>query len=261
MLNNSHRSSGRRLSLVGAAVAVILPLTGCGDTADVAVEEPSEVNTGPSDGDWIRIDGTILSTVPDQFVLDYGAGNLTVELDDWDKAIEGITLMPGDRVSVTGRVDMNLFGARSIEASSVYVDNLNTVFFASAADEEDSMLTAVPLGITEPGVDYTGWVTGKADNGFVLGSGPMQIAVDTSALRTPLARKGVTVGDRVYVWGQMEFRDSGESKLEAEGLLRLINGEANSNGNESDRRPSPAAEGALASPETSPLSSPRENAK
>ena len=78
------------------------------------------------------------------------------------------------------------------------------------------------MGVVSDNVDYTGWVTGTSEGGFSLGSGIAKIAVDTSGLDTPLAKKGVEAGDRVYVWGDLDFTDGGESKLVAKGLVKLV---------------------------------------
>ena len=184
----------------------------------------SDVVSTSVDGDWIRLDGTIVSSTPSNFVVDFGADTVTVEVDDWDIYADGTALIPGDRVSVSGRVDENLYSSDTIEASAVYVKNLDTVYYASSADEEELGIAAVPMGVVSDNVDYTGWVTGTSEGGFSLGSGIAKIAVDTSGLDTPLAKKGVEAGDRVYVWGDLDFTDGGESKLVAKGLVKLVDG-------------------------------------
>lgn len=176
-----------------------------------------------SDGDWIRLDGTVEMTGTSTFELDYGAGTITVEADDWDLTSEGIGILPGDRVSVTGRMDRDVFTNTSIEASAIYLENLNTVYFANAADEEEFGLAAIPTRPATEGIDYTGWVTGSTPDGFTLGAQSTLLNVDTSQLDTPLAKDGISAGDRVYVWGDLEL-SSGQNKLVAEGLMELIDG-------------------------------------
>lgn len=60
---------------------------------------------------------------------------ITVEMDDWDWYAEGAALSEGDRVTVYGFIDDDFYELRSIEASSVYVDDFNTFFYASGLDE------------------------------------------------------------------------------------------------------------------------------
>lgn len=222
----------RNHQVQGLALATFLMagVSACSPEPDTAPEaEPivSDVVTARDDGDWIRLDGTIVSSTPSTFILDFGADTVTVEVDDWDTYADGTALLPGDRVSVTGRVDENVFSADTIEAGAVYVKNLDTVFYASSADEEEFGLAAVPMGDVSDNVDYTGWVKGTSEGGFNLGAGIVKIAVDTSGLDTALARKGVEAGDRVYVWGDLDFTDGGESKLVAKGLVKLVDGAAN----------------------------------
>lgn len=219
------------MSRFGVLAILLATTSACGDstpvTDDAAVNEISEVAEAPElspDGDWIRLDGTVVSTTPSSFVLDYGDDTITVEADDYDITQEGLSLLAGDRVSVSGRVDNNVFTSDTIEASAIYLDNLDTVYYASSADEEEFGLAAIPTEPLSEDVDYTGWVTGKADKGFTLGSGAMKISVDSSKLDSPLARDGIEVGDRVYVWGDLTFADGGDSKLAAQGLVELIDG-------------------------------------
>lgn len=192
-----------------------------------------------ADGDLIRLDGVVVSSTPaspSSFVLDYGADNITVEVDDWGGAAEGIAVLAGDSISVTGRVDEGLFNTETIEAGAVYVRNLNTVFYANPADEEEFGLAAVPMRPVTDGADYTGWVTGKSTDSFTLGAGPTMITVNTDNLGTYYSRSGVETGDRVYVWGDLTIGSNSDSKLSAEGLLKLVDGskskgQAGANGN------------------------------
>ncbi|GGD84638.1 hypothetical protein GCM10011515_00480 [Tsuneonella deserti] len=252
MLGDTDRPiSTTKIAATVFALSAALALSGCGDTSEVQNADASVATVAkPVNGDWITIDGVIASKFPDQFILDYGTGKIDVEMDDWDKTLEGVALLPGDKVSVTGRVDNDLFEKASIEASSVYVSNLNTTFFASGADEEDLGLHPVPETTLNSGVDYTGWVTGTWDKGFSLGAGPMLVRVDTSNVKNPLVRNGISAGDRVYVWGDLAFK-KGESVLEADGLMRLIDGGTVKNSGASNAAATQAASAPGTDPEKS----------
>lgn len=215
-------------SLAVAASSLALLMTACSEEAPVVAPETETTEIAMAgDGDWIRLDGAVVSATPGSpasFVLDYGADNITVEADDWDWAADGIVLVPGDIVSVTGRVDEGLFSTETIEAGAIYVRNLNTVFYANPADEEELGLAAAPMRPVTDGVDYTGWVTGKSENGFTLGAGPTMITVNTDNLDSSYVTSGVETGDRVYVWGDLTLSSGGGSLLTAEGLLELLDG-------------------------------------
>lgn len=221
------RSKGTA-SLAVVASSLALLTAACSEEAPVVPPENETTEIAlAGDGDWIRLDGEVVSSTPgspESFVLDYGASNITVEADDWDWAADGIALVPGDIVSVTGRVDEGLFNTETIEAGAIYVRNLNTVFYANAADEEEFGLAAAPMRPFTDGVDYTGWVTGKSESSFTLGAGPTKITVNTDNLDSSYKSSGVDTGDRVYVWGDLTLSPEGDSQLTAEGLLELLDG-------------------------------------
>ena len=118
------------------------------------------------DDTWISLSGTAVETGPSSFWLDYGNGTVLVEMDDfgWYEK-EGVGLLDGDKVTVYGEVDDDLFETASIEASSVYVQDLGSYFYASAADEENNpfyVITPVEPGYTQ----VLGTVTSVGDRDF-----------------------------------------------------------------------------------------------
>lgn len=210
----------RRTASALAALAVItLPLAACTEPETV---EPAIRTAPPLDGDWITIDGRVVSAGPEAFVVDYGTDQITVEVDGWGFYRQGAALLPGDRVIVSGRVDENLFAADTIEARSVYVANLDTTFFGSTIDDEAFGTATVPTFGTTPDVEYTGWVTGTSQNAFTLGAGPTTITVDVSGLDTnPLQNGRIETGDRVSVWGDFRFGPDGGSRVRADSVIEL----------------------------------------
>lgn len=218
--------------------AIALLLAGCGegreveniDTAEAApaiaaTPTPGAKLAGATDRNWINISGEIVSTAPDSFMLDYGADNVTVEIDDWDWKREGRALAPGDDVVVTGRVDADLGQRKRIEASSVYAKNINTYFYGSGADEEDLAVSTV-YAVSVPNYsDSTGFVTAVEGREFTLGANTGAVRVDTSAMAdNPLDAEGtpqVKVGDRVYVWGDLDLDPVERTELKARGIVSL----------------------------------------
>lgn len=164
-----------------------------------------------ADDAWISISGTVASPTASTFTLDYGDGVITVEMDDWDSYGDAYGLLDGDDVTVYGRIDDDFYEARTIEASSVYVDSLNTYFYASAADEEGGVEWTHPWTVVEPVVSgqtvMRGTVTAvsPADQEFTLSVGGTETTVQTDELTyNPLDDTGyqkVDVGDRVSVVG------------------------------------------------------------
>lgn len=176
------------------------------------------------DGSWISLSGLVTSVAPDAFRLDYGEGLVTVEMDDWDLDADGYKLLEGDNVVVYGVVDDDLFETTSIEASSVYVKNLNTYFYANSADEE-----TLPALATTTIVDYdiqvTGEVTSVSGREFTIDTGTRAMTIDTSELGyNPLDDEGyqkIESGDRVSVTGDMDIDWWDGRELDAESVVTL----------------------------------------
>lgn len=187
-----------------------------------AQDDPSPY-TKP-DGSWITLSGTVAAATDTSFTLDYGKGIVTVEMDDWDWYAEGNKIIEGDKVTVYGRVDDDLYELTSIEASSVYVENLNTYFYASAADEEGTIISDAPLVLSW--VSVTGEVTEIDGREFTVRMGPEStMTVDTAAmLYNPLDDIGyqqIEVGDRVRASGEIDVGFFDGRELEAASVVTL----------------------------------------
>lgn len=180
-----------------------------------------------ADESWITISGTVEGVTPDSFTLDYGDGMITVEMDDGDRDADGYNLLRGDEVSVIGRIDRDFFESTSIEASSVYVKNIGTTFFASSVDDED--WSAFTESVTSPmsmsSTSIIGEVTGVGANEFTVNSGFSAMRVDVSGLSyDPLDAEGyqkIEVGDIVKVVGTIEPNLFTGREIEADLIVEL----------------------------------------
>lgn len=207
-----------RFELSALAVSASIALA-----APVAAQDPY---SRPDDS-WISLSGTVGNPTADSFTLDYGDGVITVEMDDWDSYGDAYGLMDGDRVTVYGDIDENLFTMTTIEASSVYVEGLNTYFYASSADEEEAYtwIMSTPIVIGE--VTLRGTVTdldAEAQE-FTLDTGGQVLTIDTAFLSyNPLDDVGyqqIDVGDRVSVSGRMDRAFYDDRVMEAEVAITL----------------------------------------
>lgn len=160
------------------------------------------------DDSWISINGEVTSVTADAFELDYGDGQITVEMDDGDRDADGYKLMMGDEVRVSGMIDDDFYDLTTIEASSVYVKNIDTYFYASAMDEEDIGYSIISPSVTDTVVQ--GSITSVDVNGeqFTLDSGLQELTVEVDELTyNPLDDEGfqqLDVGDRVSVQGSID---------------------------------------------------------
>ena len=165
--------------------------------------------TEPDDS-WISVSGNVESVSADAFVLDYGEGLMTVEMDDGDRDADGYKLVSGDEVTVTGRIDDDLFEARTLEASSVYVENIGTTFFASAVDEEamNDVIVTVSTPVVISATTVQGIVTEVNSEEFMVDTGLRQMRVEVEEMSdNPLDDEGyqkIEVGDLVSVTGQID---------------------------------------------------------
>lgn len=168
----------------------------------------ADPQTSP-DNTWITVSGTVDTVTPNTFTLDYGEGMITVEMDDGDRDADAYKLLKGDKVTVTGIVDDDLYEKRTIEASRVYVEKLNTYFYASPVDEEDTVITiSSPVVLAE--VSFQGTVTKiVGSEEFKLDTGLREVTVEVDALPyNPLDDVGypqIEVGDRVRASGRMDY--------------------------------------------------------
>lgn len=174
---------------------------------------------------WISLSGTVKSVSATAFNLDYGDGIVTVEMDDGTGDNNNYKPAPGDKVTVTGRIDDDLYEKTSIEASSVYVEKLGTLFFASAVDEEDFLTsTTTPVIISSTVVQ--GLVTDVDDHEFNLDTGLKTLRVEVNKMAyNPLDDQGfqkIEAGDLVRVTGRIDRSFFEGRQLIAETVTKLI---------------------------------------
>ncbi len=207
----------KRMSMVTGTAALVLALVWL---TPAAGQDPY----AKADNTWISISGTVESVMPDAFTLDYGDGIITVEMDDGDRDADGYKLMKGDKVTVSGMIDDDFYESTTIEASSVYVDNLNTYFYASPLDEEDTFVTYwTPVVLSKTVVQGT--VTKVNDEEFTLDTGIRELTVEVEEMAyNPLDDKGyqkIEVGDVVSVTGEMDSDLFEGRELVAETIVTL----------------------------------------
>lgn len=176
------------------------------------------------DESWISISGEVQFLQPDSFTLDYGDGSVIVEMDDGDRDADAYKLIEGDNVNVLGVIDRDLFELTSIEASSVFVEKLDTYFYSSAVDEEDMLLLMAAIE-DKPASFVQGKVTNVDDTEFSINFGLNEIRVDVDdMLYNPLDDEGyqkVQVGDVVRVKGELDTDFLQGREFEAERVTTI----------------------------------------
>lgn len=200
-------TSGKRAfvrAIIIASLTAVLWLPLQADTQEKSVRNKP-------DGSWVAVSGVIVAHTPSAFTLDYGEGMITVETDNWNDRPQGWGVTEGDRVTVYGEVDDDFYQKRTIEAGSIYVEDLNTMVDAGTpSDDED----APPVGYTyfNVPVDHdfqvAGTVSSVSGRKFAIDTGKRKITVDTSRLGyNPMDEVGFQViekGDFVAVSGDLD---------------------------------------------------------
>lgn len=177
-----------------------------------------------ADDTWISIDGEVHEVSPDSFVLDYGQGFVTVEMDDGDRDADAYSLLEGDEVTVSGIIDDGLYELNTIEASSVYVESIGTYFYASGVDEEDTFVTVDPVIISETVIQGT--ISSVGDEEFTLDTGAQEMTVQVDEMiYDPLDDVGyqqLDEGDFVTVTGNLDIEFFNDQVFEAETITTLM---------------------------------------
>lgn len=226
-MRNRIRTPSMLKPLAGPVLAgLLVPAVAWSDSGAGADEaqKPSKVETAPDDT-WITVSGRVVKVSPEQIRLDYGSGKITVEVEDFDSYGEASVLMENDKVVVRGIVDDDTFERRTIEASSVYVEGLQTYFYANPADEEDFAAWTVTTPVAVGEVEMTGNVTRVIGREFTIDTGVSKMQVDTVGLGyNPLDEDGylkIEKGDRVKVGGDFDNAVFDETELSADWLIEL----------------------------------------
>lgn len=168
------------------------------------------------------------------FILDFGEGFITVEMDDRDLFNETNQLQQGEKVTVYGLIDDAFYEAKKVEADMVYAHNRNTFFFASKEDEEGDSIylrygnfypTKVPDGTW---IGVLGTVRSVDGREFSLDTGASTITVDTAKLNyNPLDKEGyqqIEKGERIYASGLVDINIFDKKELDATNVITIQEG-------------------------------------
>lgn len=180
------------------------------------------------DQEWITLNGEVETVLATSFVLDYGVDDITVEMDKFNWAVDR-SMLPGEKVTVTGRMDRHFNDSRTIEAATVYVPRLNEYLYADPEDEEGdrSMLGNLTPQLPPPAeegdwLSFTGRVTAVDGDEITVTNQANEYRVDTSPVPGDLVETTVEVGDRVMVSGEMDAADLFEERaVEADSVIKL----------------------------------------
>ncbi len=174
-------------------------------TGAVAQDTPTRGTDDPhkrADGSWIGVSGTVASTSPGAFVLDYGDGTIKVELEP--SSTKQHDFIQDEQVRVYGVVDAGLFKGKTIQARAVYVESMKTY---ACTTEGSEAICAAFAPVIYSGVVVHGRVSAVKTGSLTLDEGDRMVEVDTKAMSNPTGAPTASdpkVGDLVTVVGHMD---------------------------------------------------------
>jgi hypothetical protein len=180
--------------------ATVIATTTLGqNTNTVGTNDPHDAKKGT----WIGVTGTVESTSPGSFQLDYGDGNIKVELEP--SSTKKHDFIKDEHVRVFGVVDDGFFKARTIRAHAVYVESLRS--YVCTTEGAEAICSSFAPTILS-GMVVHGRVTKVDKNSMTVDEGDRQITIDTDAMNTANVGTGTAqaaqVGDMVTVLGHMD---------------------------------------------------------
>lgn len=209
--------------------ALVTPLTfGAVQAAEVEVDNTL---SGFRDGAPVVLTGNITEIRSDEFDLNYGSGMITVELDGWKwTGNETAYLEVGDSVTVSGKLDDDLFEGREVEADNLYLSD-KRVYYYTDDSYPSYYMTYNSYDTTPETMDDGSYLTMRGQvsnvNGdeFTLTSATgMSMIVDVDDLdNNPLDNTGTQIknGDIVSVYGEIDDGFFEDKEIEADSVILL----------------------------------------
>jgi tRNA(Ile2) C34 agmatinyltransferase TiaS len=176
----------------------------------------------------VRLEGEVLRAYPDYFLLTHEEGLTLIEMDDIDSYAESINLIPGDKVVVKGGRDSSSLNQESVEAQSVLVKELNTLYLLDPFDEEGAADFFPSIKEADSNASFNLEAKGIVTN--VKGSLVTLKTPEGESFKVNLASLGccktnnkemvkVKTGDEISVAGRLKNNLFGSDVIEASNLL------------------------------------------
>ncbi|NMH60272.1 NirD/YgiW/YdeI family stress tolerance protein [Alteromonas ponticola] len=179
------------------------------------------------DDTWITVNGEIENIHTDSFVVKTGDNRITVEFDDGDNDADALAFEAGEKVTVSGKVDKDVFSDTALDASSVFVHDHNTTYVSNPDDRVvyDRYIATAVVPENFDDITMIGTVAKVDDDTFELSAADATVKVDVSELSgEPLEESGflnIETGDRVKVDATMGDTFFSEGTVVANTLIQM----------------------------------------
>ena len=173
----------------------------------------------------VAIEGKVKSVTPENFTLDYGNGELIVDMDDFNNYGNIASALKGDKVTVFGKTAAVYPGMTEFDADSVWVNGMNTYFYAKDATESDFLRFTV-MGNKLPAQGFAGEITDVDSDQFTMKT-PEGTDIDVNIEKlgyNPFDDEGfqkLKVGDRVWVAGSYDRDLLSDDEMEATHVVTM----------------------------------------
>lgn len=187
-----------------------------------------ESRTSESGDTWITLTGEVSAVDSKFFTLDYGDGNIFVELRDTDLDSNAYAKMKGEEVMVTARLDDGMFSSERLVAQSVIVDGMDTVYLAESVNQASADLylsTASNIEFDDEEMVLVGTVKSIGKEALQIDVGDTTVTVELDELvDAPVDADGYLTlmkGERVRITGELEDDFFNRFTVEADTLIKM----------------------------------------
>lgn len=199
-----------------------IALTGAFAASTAHAQAPHE----QSDNSWISISGQVSNPTEDGFTLNYGEGEIAVDMSDAPWYDMKGPFSEGARVSVYGEIDRDESSQTSIEANSVFVESVGRLFSPTeTVYGPPEIIPVVPVRVGD--FTYTGRVETVGDDAFTIDTGRRQLTIDVSEMaNNPLDNEGalqLKQGDTVMVYGVLDAKLGASRTVTADSIITVDN--------------------------------------
>ncbi|SDS11056.1 hypothetical protein SAMN05216421_0925 [Halopseudomonas xinjiangensis] len=182
-----------------------------------------------SHNSWVSISGQITNPTEEGFTLNYGEGQIRVDMNDADWYAPQGPFQEGATVSVYGEVNQ-ADSAAEIVANSVFVESEGRLFTRTdTVFGKPEIIPVVPVRVGA--FTYTGEVGKVQDDRFTIDTGRRELMVDVSAMKdNPLDEQGamrIEQGDTVMVYGVLDAELGRSRTVTADSIITIDEGARN----------------------------------
>tara|TARA_R110001583_G_scaffold102714_1_gene249338 strand:+ start:293 stop:1303 length:1011 start_codon:yes stop_codon:yes gene_type:complete len=158
-----------------------------------------------NESESVHLSGSVKEITGDQFTMNYGDGEIAVDMSDYDWFDEGF-VQKGDQVRVNGEVSEGFFTDKQVVATSIFLPERGAYY--TNGEDRTGFVNSNGLATGEEWVTLTGEVTEVREDEIALSTGHTTITVDSSEVpensADGQAHQKIQTGDRISVAGEMD---------------------------------------------------------